>query len=189
MSAAFETVEPQPTSLADLFSNLTFKQKSFADNYIEHRNGVLSARLAGYEGNDQTLGAVAYENLKKPQIVAYIKHKLEERHIGPERVLAELADVATFSLGSIAAQGSPVKTQDKLKALELVGKFHRLFQDRVDADSPSDQVSSQLVELLKVLCERARLQMDQQAQQLSEPAVIDVTPVTATATATDDDHH
>ena len=51
---------------------LTFKQYLFANNYIKTGNGLQSARLAGYKGNQNTLGVMANENLHKGAIVKYI---------------------------------------------------------------------------------------------------------------------
>lgn len=51
---------------------LTYKQYVFCNNYIKSGNGLQSARLAGYRGNQNTLGTMANENLHKPAIVKYI---------------------------------------------------------------------------------------------------------------------
>lgn len=51
---------------------LTYKQYVFANNYIKSGNGLQSARLAGYRGNQNTLGTMANENLHKPAIIKYI---------------------------------------------------------------------------------------------------------------------
>jgi phage terminase small subunit len=190
MSAAVP-LEPIPvTTPADLFDSLTYRQKSFADLYIEHRNATLAAKLAGYEGNDVTLASVGYENLRKPQILAYIKQKLEDRHLSSERVLAELSDVAAYSLDSIAVEGSPVKTQDKLKALELVGKFHKLFTDRVESEpsfseSDIERLGASLLSAMLEASARMRVQGAQGGpvdQQQLGPA----TTAIVTTTTTDD---
>ena len=47
---------------------LTPKQALFVSEYLKTGNGTEAARRAGYKGNDVTLGQVAAENLKKPQI-------------------------------------------------------------------------------------------------------------------------
>lgn len=50
---------------------LTPKQKAFADNYIENGgNASAAARDAGYR--ERAAGSMGAENLKKPQIAAYI---------------------------------------------------------------------------------------------------------------------
>ncbi len=46
---------------------LTVKQQLFVNFY--EGNGTEAARLAGYKGDDNTLGQVAYENLRKPLII------------------------------------------------------------------------------------------------------------------------
>ena len=51
---------------------LTYKQYVFCNNYIKSGNGLQSARLAGYRGNQNTLGTMANENLHKPAIIKYI---------------------------------------------------------------------------------------------------------------------
>ena len=53
---------------------LTPKQKAFADNYIENGgNASAAARDAGYR--ERAAGSMGAENLKKPQIAAYIAER------------------------------------------------------------------------------------------------------------------
>lgn len=56
---------------------LTTKQKAFADYYIECGNASEAARKAGY--SEKTAPFIGAENLKKPQISAYIAERLEPR--------------------------------------------------------------------------------------------------------------
>lgn len=51
--------------------NLTGKQKRFCELYIFDFNASKAAREAGY--SEATAGEIGYENLKKPEIKAYIK--------------------------------------------------------------------------------------------------------------------
>ena len=55
--------------------SFTGKQSAFIDWYVITLNGTLSARNAGYKGDDNTLGVVAYENLRKPKIKAEIERR------------------------------------------------------------------------------------------------------------------
>ena len=56
---------------------LTPKQKAFADNYIENGgNASAAARDAGYR--ERAAGSMGAENLKKPQIAAYIAERQEK---------------------------------------------------------------------------------------------------------------
>ena len=50
---------------------LTTKQQRFVDFY--DGNATEACRKAGYKGSKHTLEQVAYENLRKPEIVAAIK--------------------------------------------------------------------------------------------------------------------
>jgi phage terminase small subunit len=56
---------------------LTHKQKLFVEAFLATGNATESARLAGYKGNDVTLGAVGAENLKKPQIQDFLIDKAQ----------------------------------------------------------------------------------------------------------------
>lgn len=55
---------------------LTVKQKKFADAYIETGNATKSAIDAGY--NKKSAYSIGNENLKKPEIKAYISEQLEK---------------------------------------------------------------------------------------------------------------
>ncbi|MFR1834229.1 MAG: terminase small subunit [Lachnospiraceae bacterium] len=61
---------------------LTPKQKAFADYYIECGNATEAAKRAGYK--EKAAYATGAENLKKPQIIAYIgerKKQIEDSRI------------------------------------------------------------------------------------------------------------
>lgn len=105
---------------------LSFKQQRFVDFYFQtNGNGTRAAELAGYKGSPQTLKAVASENLTKPYIAKEIGKRLRTTMTG-EEVLKELSEIAT------AECTEPVRVGDKLKALDLMGKHHRIFNESVD---------------------------------------------------------
>lgn len=58
---------------------LTEKQKRFADEYILTGNATQSAIKAGY--SEKTAAEIGHENLRKPNILAYIESKLEQHEI------------------------------------------------------------------------------------------------------------
>lgn len=66
-------------------TRLTAKQQAFADfhedigNKETFGNGYESAKQAGYKGNDNTLRAIASENLTKLAIIAYVDDKRLKR--------------------------------------------------------------------------------------------------------------
>lgn len=133
---------------------LTIKQKRFADEYIISGNATQSAIKAGYaEKAAYQMGA---ENLKKPQIKAYIEERLkqiDDRQIAKqEEVLKYLTSVVRGQSRSavVVVEGEgdgvssarlvnkPPDEKEKLKAAELLGKRYKLFTDKVELDADVD---------------------------------------------------
>lgn len=74
---------------------LTTKQQAFVEAYLANGfNGTRAAETAGYKGNYFTLAAVAYENLRKPQIAELVRQRLNEHAMSAAEALARLADHA-----------------------------------------------------------------------------------------------
>ena len=97
---------------------LTPKQRAFADYYIECGNATEAARKAGYKGNNITLGAVGAENLKKPQIAAYIAEIVKPAE---KKRIADAEEVIEFYTavmrGEVKDQfGLDASLSDRLKA-------------------------------------------------------------------------
>ena len=82
---------------------LTPKQQKFCDEFLIDLNGGKAAERAGY--SKKTAYSIASENLKKPEIVAYLNQKRSEistkTGITPERVLQEYARLAFFDIRNI----------------------------------------------------------------------------------------
>lgn len=174
-----ETVTPAPFRSAALDLNL--RQKSFVDNYIEVKIGWKAAELAGYSGDRFQLAVVASENLTKPNIRAYYEERLAEMAISPSEVLAEVGAVARFDV--INNPDGPIRAQDKLKALELAGKGHRLFTDRTEtelslSDADLDRFAQSLVSALVEASQKARAQLERPQQLEAESAIETVATVT-----------
>lgn len=55
---------------------LTPKQKAFADEYLKCGNATEAAKKAGYK--EKAAYATGAENLRKPQIIAYIEERQKE---------------------------------------------------------------------------------------------------------------
>jgi phage terminase small subunit len=111
---------------------LTAKQQLFCEFYIGAANGnaTEAARLAGYQGTDETLRNVGSENLTKPNISAFCKQRVAEVALSSDKVLSELSEIALDKAEA---------TRDRLTALQLLGKYHKLFSDRVELDvQPGD---------------------------------------------------
>lgn len=104
--------------------DLTIKQRKFCLAFVgvASGNGTEAARIAGYKGNDVTLGAVAYENLNKPQIASFVEQlraeaeqKLKAKVLTATETLAGLTKIA---LADIADVFEPDGTFDLQKAKE-----------------------------------------------------------------------
>jgi len=152
MSTVLEAqIVSSPSFFPPAEHDLTVKQKAFADHYLETRNGQESARKAGYDADDNTLRAIASENLTKPNIRAYLEAQYALRVIGSNETLAELSTLAKFDV--LANPDSPIRAADKLKALELAGKFYKHW-DKSDDSDVGETLKPMLIELLAAACER-----------------------------------
>src|SRR5438045_2655435 len=89
---------------------LTLKQRDFclALDGEAKGNATEDARIARYDGNDDTLRAIASENLTKPSIIAMLKHlraNCEANFIGkilsPFEVKAGLSRIANADIAEV----------------------------------------------------------------------------------------
>lgn len=106
---------------------LTGKQALFVEAYLRCWNKTESARQAGYAGNDATLGAIGYENFKKPDIFEEIQRRITESAMSADEVLMRLGDQARGNMGDFwkIEEGQPPVldlTNDKAK-LSLIKKM------------------------------------------------------------------
>lgn len=106
-------------------NGFTDKQKAFIDWYVILLNGTESARRAKYKGNDNTLAAVASENLRKPKLRAEIDRRLRESAISAEETLARVKKHATGSLGDFLDDDERVdlKRAKESGKLDLLKKY------------------------------------------------------------------
>ncbi|WP_395976221.1 terminase small subunit [Christensenella sp. MSJ-20] len=106
---------------------MTAKQKRFCDEYLIDCNATQAAIRAGY--SPKTAQAIGSENLKKPVVKKYIDEHLEISHndavMSAEEVLMRLTEIA---------RDKKERAGNTLKALELLGKRHKLFVDRVEQE-------------------------------------------------------
>ncbi len=95
---------------------LTQKQKKFSDLYIVLGNSTEAAKQAGY--SEKTAYAIGCENLKKPEIKAYIAERLAEIE---SKSVADIKEVLKFYTkvmrGEVKDQfGLDASLSDRLKA-------------------------------------------------------------------------
>jgi phage terminase small subunit len=120
---------------------LTPKQKAFCEYYVANGgNATEAAKQAGY--SEKTASETGYENLNKPQIVNYIdqlqKPKTEARLATIEQRREWLRNVIEGKeLDEVVTKDGDVqlvkpKTADRIRAMDLLGKTHGDFTEKVD---------------------------------------------------------
>lgn len=95
----------------DEIDGLTGKQRLFCDYYIKTFNATQSAIKAGYSKN--TAYAIGYENLKKPQIKAYLT-KLrdaytEDEYLDTKRLLERHRQIAFYDVNDYVNDDGTLK--------------------------------------------------------------------------------
>lgn len=101
------------------------RQEKFVNEYCVDLNATQAAIRSGY--SQKTARWIGQENLTKP----YIKQAIEERLnknttktiITAEMVLNGIKDIAF---------AKDAKPNDRLKAMELLGKYLKLFTDKIE---------------------------------------------------------
>lgn len=113
---------------------LTGKQKRFANAYLSCWNGTKAAIDAGYSADSAS--SIAYENLRKPQIQAYIRARVRE---DDSFLIADSNETLAFLT---AVMRGEVKDQfdldaalaDRLKATEALLKRQSIGEAENTAD-------------------------------------------------------
>lgn len=101
---------------------LTPKQKRFCEEYLKSANASEAAKKAGY--SLKTAPFIGAENLKKPQISAYIKRRMGEQEAA---LVADANEVLQFysavMRGEVKDQfGMDASLSDRLKAADSLAK-------------------------------------------------------------------
>lgn len=109
---------------------LTVKQKAFADEYIKSGNATKAAKKAGY--SEKTAEVIGYENLRKPEIAAYIAERMakidEERIASADEVLRFYSSVMR---GEMSDQfGLEASLDTRIKAADSLMKRYAVSADR-----------------------------------------------------------
>lgn len=129
---------------------LTAKQKRFCDEYLIDLNATQAAIRAGY--SKKTAGKIGQENLTKPDIKGYIKHRMDEKEkdliADQDEVLkyltsvlrgeSESEEIVIENIGDYMSEARTMKKapseKDRLKAAELLGKRYGLYTDRIEQE-------------------------------------------------------
>lgn len=104
---------------------LNARQKLFVSHYLVHKNATQAAIDAGYSADTaQEHGSRLLSNvIIKDEIQKGLDPIMKKNEITAERVLDELASMA-FS--------KAIEPRDKNKSLELLGKYLKLFTDKIE---------------------------------------------------------
>ena len=115
------------------------RQIQFAQEYIIDFNGKQAAIRAGY--SEKTAESQASRLLRNVKVRSEIERLLEDpigkRNETRERILSEL-EVMAYTDDAIEVREDKegnildVSRRDKLRAIELLGKMHGLFTDKID---------------------------------------------------------
>ena len=111
-------------------AELKGKQKKFADEYLLSWNAADAARKAGY--SEKSAASIGSENLRKPQIAAYIRARAQARDAvtvaAEEELMAFLSSVVR---GNVMDQfGLEPTLADRLRAAENLMKRYAVGDDK-----------------------------------------------------------
>ena len=110
---------------------LTHKQRAFAIEYPKDFNATQAAIRAGY--SKKTARQAGYKNMMKVDILQKIEHEYKSRVISADEVLFRLVAIAKGEKPSriTVKDGEIIQVFDRKAALELLGKYHALFTERI----------------------------------------------------------
>ena len=129
---------------------LTPKQQRFINAYstpgaAAFGNATESARVAGYKGSGTTLGTMGAENLTKPAVVsaldAIARRTAETTELTKEKVLKDLEEARSQALANGVFSAA-------ISASIAQGKHLRMFVDRLEVQTPLDDVPDEELEQL-----------------------------------------
>ena len=173
-------------------NKLTPKQQLFVKEYLIDLNASQAAIRAGY--SERTSREMGYELLTKPHVQEALQQAQKKRekrtNITADRVLEQLARVAFSDIGefvefdgttvtiksskdvdgtvlsevSATPAGLKIKLNDKMKALELLGRHLGMFNDKLNISVRSQEQEAGGVNSLREL-------KNKQPEQLPEPEI------------------
>ena len=117
-----------------------------AIEYLKDKNGTQAAIRAGY--SKKTARAIACEMLARPDVQQFVRERQEEARknatITVDGIVEQLQEIASNVLS---------KDADRIRALELIGKYLGMFTERVEMKGQIDTAVTKLDGILKQLDE------------------------------------
>lgn len=108
---------------------LTPKQARFVEEYMIDLNATQAAIRAGYSA--KTAGQTGAEYLKKPEIAQEIARRSEK---AAKRAEVSAQDVLDGLHKEATREGEGTTHGARVQAWGLLGKYHKLFIDRIEAE-------------------------------------------------------
>ena len=151
-------------------NGLTDKQKRFCDEYLCDMNATQAAIRAGY--SKRTAYRTGADNLKKPQIRAYIDKRMAEKDVELIATQNEVLQYLTSVMRGesvaveVVVDGGGAKLIEKepsemerIKAADQLAKCHGLYRDK-------DKMK---IDLERLEIEQQRLEIEKQKADAAEP--------------------
>ena len=114
---------------------LTGKQRAFIVEYPKDFNQTKAAERAGY--SVKSARQTGTDNMKNPSILEAIELEYKKRAISADEIIHRLLSMAkgeTPAKITKKSGGETIKVYDPKGALELLGKYHALFTERIRID-------------------------------------------------------
>ncbi len=114
---------------------LTDKQRAFVLEYPKDFNATQAAIRAKY--SEKTAAMIGSENLTKPYILEAIEIEYKKRAISVDEILHRLVAMARGEEPTKVikkSDGEVIETFERRAALELLGKYHALFTERIKVE-------------------------------------------------------
>lgn len=140
---------------------LTAKEELFVAHYLgdARGNATEAVKRAGYKGTDGSMSTLGWKLLKKVEIRARIRERLDSMDASAERVIREIGDVAFAEWRDFILVKTDPKTGEtvevkmdlgsKVKSLELLAKYHKLLTDKQEVElrdlSAADSLDKKLL--------------------------------------------
>jgi phage terminase small subunit len=110
-------------------TGLNARQLRFCEEYLICFNGTQAAIKAGY--SEKTAGVIASENLKKPNIRAFIDNQLAAQSLGKAETVKLMSDMAQGCLNEYFVVVEQVETPQVQKSLkQLIKELNHRIEDQ-----------------------------------------------------------
>ncbi len=116
-----KTPKSTKTAKSPKTRKLTAKQREFVSAYLQTNNASEAIRQAYPSATPGTQRSMGATNIAKPSIQAAIEEKLQEKDLTDKRVIEGIAEETKDENAFI-----------RLKAWELIGKWRKMFTDKID---------------------------------------------------------